>query len=160
MKSSLSDSPAKFIVLAFVGCLVTSILFLAPGPRDAYDTHRVAAILIGFGLFAAGAVLALKSTTDLRNAVENQRWSDSQIEPFRRHFESPIYNVLSIALLIAYALLAIGFKRFRGEGWICFLFLQTLSQIRIAFRRPRPSATPPPDWRNFAPIRSDHWGQR
>jgi hypothetical protein len=159
VKTRLPDSPAKFVLLAVVGCLITSILFLAPGPRDPYDIHRVAAVLIGLGIFATGAFLALKSTTDLRNGVENERWPESQIEPFRRHFESPVYTAVSIALLIAYALLAIGSKRFRAEGWACFLFLQTISQLRIAFRRPRPT-TPSIQWRNSAPIHSDHWGQR
>jgi hypothetical protein len=160
MKPSLHDSPAKFVLLAVVGCLIASILFLAPEPRDAYDTHRVAAFLIGFGIFAAGAFLALKSTTNLRNGVENQRWPDSQIEPFRRHFESPAYTALSIALFIAFVLFEFLFRRsLGGEGWACFLFLQTLSQIRIALKRPREKISPV-QWNNFSPIHSDHWGER
>ena len=55
MKPSLHDSPAKFVLLAVVGCLITSILFLAPEPRDAYDTHRVAAFLIGLCVPSAGS---------------------------------------------------------------------------------------------------------
>lgn len=161
MKPSLSNSPAKFILLACVGCLTTSILLLAPGPRDPYDIHRPVAFVLCFGILAAGAVLALKSTTDLRNGVENQQWPQSQIEPFRRHFRSPLYTALSIALLIAFVLSEFFFKRrFRYEGWTYFLFLQTLSQIRIAFKPPRPEPPPPPDWHSFAPLHSDHWGQR
>lgn len=156
MAPRLSDSPAKLILLAFAGCLIASLLFLAPQDRP----HDVAAFFIGFVLFAGGAVLSLKSTYDLGNGVENELWPDSQLEPFRRHFKSPLYTVLGIVLLIAYILLEFGFSHlFRGQGWVCFLVLQTLSQIRIAFRPPRPSAAPPPDWRSFAPIRSDHWGQ-
>ena len=159
MKLRLANSPARLILLAFVGCVITSILFLAPKAWAAQNTHRVAAFLVGFGIFAAGALLALKSTTDLRNGVENERWPESQIEPFRRHFQSPLYTALSIALLIAYTLLVLVSRRFRGEGWACFLFLQTLSQIRSAFRRPRVKI-PPVQWNNFSPIHSDHWGER
>lgn len=159
MKPRLPDSPAKFILLALAGCLLTSIVFLASGPRDSYGIHRPVVFFICFGIFAAGAVLALKSTTDLRHGVENERWPATQIETYRRHFQSPAYTALAIALLIAYALLAIGTRRFRGQGWACFIFLQTLSQIRFAFRRPQTTPTSRPDWRNSAPIHSEHWGQ-
>lgn len=160
MKPSLANSPAKFILLAFVGCAITSILFLAPEAWATHNTHRVAASLIGFGIFAVGALLALKSTTDLRNGVENEQWPESRIEPFRRRVQSPLYTALTIALFIAFVLFEFLVKRnLRGEGWACFLFLQTLSQIGIAFRRPR-AKIPPVQWNNFTPIHSDHWGER
>jgi hypothetical protein len=147
-------------MLAFTGCLITSALFLFPQVWVIHH-HRAAALLIGFGIFAVGALLALRSTTDLRNGVESEHWPESQIKPFRRFARSPLFTAIGIALFVALVLLEFIFKgRLRGEFWACFLFLQTLSQVGLAFKR-RPAAKQPAvQWNNLSPIRSDHWGER
>ncbi len=138
---------------------MVAILFLAIGCAKTYDLHRVTLFSIAFAVFAAAAVLSLMSTSKLRRGVQNQRWPESQVEPFRGHFESRACQAASIVLLIAFALLAIPFKQFRAEGWACFVLLQTISQLRIALRRP-PVPAPTPEPPIFAPIQSDHWGGR
>jgi hypothetical protein len=119
-------------------------------------------LLLDFAVFAVGAILSLKFTSDLRHGVENQDWPESQIEPLRKHLESPWYTALTIVLLIAFVLFGIFIKRFRGESWVCFLFLQTISQLRMAVRRPvsRTPFGPLTGLHSLTPIHSDHWGHR
>jgi hypothetical protein len=163
MKLRLPNSPKRLALLSVLGLLLASFIFVAPLPRNHHGGLFGAYLILSFAVFAAGAFLSLKCTSTLRHGVENQEWPDSQIESLRRHLESPWYTALSIALLIAFVLFEfMSKKRFGGEGWVCFLISQDISQLRIAVRRPRPSkpSGPIPDWRDFAPIHSDHWGSR
>ena len=161
MKPSLPDSPVKPALLSVLGCLVASIDFFVPWPGR-HSSLFGASLFLGFAVFAAGAILSLKFTSDLRHGVENQDWPESQIEPLRKHLESPWYTALSIALLVAFVLFAIFIKRFRGESWACYLFVQTVSQLRMAVRRPlsRTPSGPLTGLHSLTPIHSDHWGQR
>ncbi len=159
MRRSYPDSPAKLVLLAITGAAMVAILFLAIGHANSYDLHRTTLFFIAFAVFLGGASLSLISTSALRRGIDNHRWSDSQLEALRGYFESRACKASSIALFIAFALLAIPFKRFRAEGWVCFVFLQTISQIRLALRRP-PIPAPPPEPPIFAALHSDHWGRR
>lgn len=161
MLPRLPDSPAKLAALAMASYLIPSIFFVHPPLRDPHFADRVPVVIAGIAVFAVCAFLSLKCVSTLRNGIENKRWPESQVEPLRNHFDQPLYTILSLALFVAFTLLEFATKHYRGEGWVCYLVLQTISQLRIALKRPIPT-TPGPlaDWRNFGPIRSDHWGQR
>lgn len=157
MRPSLPNSPMKLVLLTILGSVLSCTLFLLPAPHS--HSAFNAALIFALALFAGGTILWLKSVSRLKNGVENELWPESQIEPLRMHLESPYYSLLSIALLVAYVLFQFLFKHLRTESWACFLLLQTISQLRISLRRPRIKA-PPVIWRNFAPIHSEHWGER
>ena len=162
MKLSLSDSPKKLALLSVLGSLITSIVFVFPWTRHHHYGLLSPLVLCGFALFAGGAVLSLKFTSDLRHGVENQNWPESQIEQLRKHLKSPWYTALSIVLFVAFVFFGFFFKRSGGDGWVCFLLLQTISQLRIAVRRPFPRTPSSPiiGWRDLSPIHSDQWGHR
>ena len=160
MKPSLPDSPVKPALLSVLCSLIPCVIFFVPwrGLRHShlYGTY----LLVSFVIFGGFAILSLKFVSDFRQGVENERWPEAQIERLRAHLESHYYTVLSIVLLLAFLVFEFPLKpRFGGLGWGCFLLGQTISQLRIAVRRPRPS-TPSIDWRNSGPLHSDHWGQR
>lgn len=163
MKPHLPNSPRRLALVAILGCLITAIFFIIPWPERHSGQFKVFALL-AFAVFAGGLILSLKCTTNLKHGVQNQEWPESQIEPLRIHLESPWYTVLSMALLVAFVLFESLFRRrLGGEGWACFLLSQTLSQLRIAVRRPvtRTPSGPLGGWRDYlAPIHSDQWGQR
>lgn len=161
MKPRLPGTPAKLALAAVLGSLIASLLFIGSwiGPQSSLTLPE--RMLIAAILFGAGLMLVLRSVTTLKNGVENQRWPDPQIEPLRKCLESHSYTALTIVLLVAYATFGLIVTRLRDEGWICFLLMMTLSQLRFAVRRPAaPKPGPLSDWLNFGPLRSNHWGKR
>jgi hypothetical protein len=160
MRPRLPSSPARLIATAFLGTLISCALFLAPVGL-LHGGNITIRLIVGFALLVAGLGLFLKSVHELKEGVRNQRWPDAQIAPLRAICESPFYTAFSIALLIAFAALAVPSTHFRALGWIFYLLSQALSQIRMALVPPRTRAVGPAiDWRSSAPIYSDHWGQR
>lgn len=160
MKPSLPDSPVKPALLSVLSSLVACAIFLVPGPRMHHSRLFGAYLLFSLLIFAGFAILSLKFVRDFKQGIENERWPEAQIEPLRAHLESHFYTALSIALLAAFLIFEFPLKRrFGGLGWSCFLLSQTVSQLRISIKRPRPS-TPSIQWRTSAPIHSNHWGDR
>ena len=85
MKSRHSDSPVKLALLAVLGSLIASMLFIGSwiGPHSGHPLGQ--RILIAVILFASGFTLLLRSVSNLKNGFENQRWPASQMEPLRKH---------------------------------------------------------------------------
>lgn len=163
MKPSLPDSPVKPALLSVLGSLIACSVFLAL-PLFSSRMHH-SRLLGGYlvfclAVFVGATIFSLTSVGTIKQGIENQRWTEAQIEPLRAHLESPYYTALSIGLLVPFAIFEFVLqKRFGGLGWGCFLLSQTISQLRIALKRPR-SSNPPIDWHKFTPIHSDHWGSR
>lgn len=164
MKPSAHRTPMQLVLLSFAGfvlCAGSLPLLRFVHTADACHNIRWTPALLLFGLFVAGVIVYLKATTALKNGIRNQQWPEEQLQPLRSVFESPLIQVLVCALLVAYAILWLTHSHFRDLGLACFILMQVLSQLQIAVRRPRtPRPNPLVDWRNFAPIHSDHWGQR
>lgn len=160
MKLSFPDSPVKPALLSALGSLIACTVFLAPWPRMHQSGWFGAYAILCLVVFAFGAFFSLTFVGELKQGIENERWPKTQIEPLRAHLESPYYTALSIGLLAAFVIFEFFLKRrFGGLGWGCFLLTQNISQLRMALKRPRPSA-PRNQWHDSAPINSSHWGQR
>jgi hypothetical protein len=163
MKRRPQRTALQTALLSLLGSLIGCSAFLLVPEIRVHRSHGLwAPILFCFTLLALGLTLYLKSLSDLKNGIQNQLWPEEQIAWLRARVESPLFTVLSLALCVAFPLLGLIFTRFKAEAWICFLLSQNLMQLQIAVQRPHP-IQPTQSWMlggNFAPIRSDHWGQR
>jgi sterol desaturase/sphingolipid hydroxylase (fatty acid hydroxylase superfamily) len=123
-------------------------------------THPILPIIVSLVLFALGFFISIRSQSDLKEGVANQRWEPSQIEPLRNLFLSAWWTALIIGLaVVAVVFMLIVWPHNTGIAWIFLYPSMTASWLAIAVRRTE-TPKPPIDWSNFGPIRSDHWGQR
>jgi hypothetical protein len=159
MKLSLSDSPTKLAVLAALGGPIAYALPLLLGPLN-HSWLFGPWLLFGIVVAPVCTILPFKFVTDLRHGVEDERWTEAQLEPLRTLLQSRYYTALSVGLFVAFAIFEFALKqRSPGLGWAYLFFLEMiLSQLHFALKRP-PSAIPPNEWSNSSPIDSDQWGQ-
>jgi hypothetical protein len=160
MKPRLSDSPTKLAVLAALGGPIACALPLLLGPLNhswLFGPYMLFCIVVA----SVCAILPLKFVTDLRHGVEDERWTEAQLEPLRALLQSRYYTALSVAPLVAFFIFEFATKQSSlGLGGACLFFLEIiLYQLRFALKRP-PSSTPPNQWRNSSPVHSDHSGHR
>jgi hypothetical protein len=123
-------------------------------------THPLLPIIVSLSLWALGFFVSIKSQSELKEGVANQRWEASQIEPIRNLFLSVWWRVLIIGLaVVALVFMLIVWPHNIGLAWIFLYPSMTASWLAIAVRR---TETPKPliDWHTFSPIHSDHWGHR
>ena len=160
MKLSLSDSPTKLAVLAALGGPIACAppLLLRPLNHSwLFGPYMLFCIVVA----SVCTILPFKFVTDLRHGVEDERWTEAQLEPLRALFQSRYYTALSVGLFVAFVIVEFALKqRSLGLGWTCLFFVEMiLSQLRFALKRP-PSSIQPNQWHNSAPIHSDQWGRR
>lgn len=128
---------------------------------DACDCIRWTPFLLLSGTAVLGIIVSVVASTSLKNGIKNQQWPEEQIHPLRSWLESPLMNGLLLALFVAYAVLWLIHSRYRTLGFVGFVFIQVIGQLKNAVRRP--SAKPSnliTGWRDLSPIHSDQWGQR
>ncbi|HEV2577404.1 MAG TPA: hypothetical protein VGU25_09360 [Acidobacteriaceae bacterium] len=165
MKSRLNLTPAQLLLVSLSGVVISAAsLSLTRFVRtsDACGCIRWTPFLFVFGLCIPGILIAFSAIGSLRKGIQNQRWSEEQIEPLRSWLESSyttaLLIVFALSYLIGWALLA----RFRTGGFVALVLGQLLSQLRWAVRRPpAPRSGLIANWRDqLAPIHSEHWGRR
>lgn len=161
MKLSLSDSPARLALLSLLCILIMCLFFLIPGSRLVHSPLFGAYLLFGIVAGSVCTILPLKFVSDLRHGVEDERWTEAQLEPLRTLVQSRYYTALSVGLFVAFVISQFALKqRSLDLGWACLFILEMiLSQLRFALKR-SPSSTPANQSRDSAPIHSEHWGQR
>ncbi len=147
-----------------LGVLSSLLWFIVPlvHPRS---SHALALWMTLFFLTSSGTMIAsVWIGYDLRNGVESERWPPEEIERFRSTFDNPLvrgaYFTLTFGVLLFLLRALLSRHHFRGSGFGLFVLSQTLSQILMAARRPRPGIPVGQiDWRAAPRITSDHWGQ-
>jgi hypothetical protein len=160
VKSRLPDSPAKLALLSVLCSLIACATLLIPGSRLNHSWLFGPYLLFCIVVVPVCTILPLKFVTDLRHGVENERWTEAQLEPLRALSQSRYYTALSVGLFVAFVIFEFALKqRSLGLGACLFFLEMILSQLRFALKRP-PSSTPPNEWRDSSPIHSDQWGQR
>ncbi len=160
MKLSLSDSPTKLAVLAALGGPVACGLpLLVPALNHSwlFGPYMLFCIVAA----GVGSILPFKFVIDLRHGIEDERWTEAQLEPLRALFQSRYYAALSVGLFVAFLFVQFSLKQDSlGLGWAGLGFVEIiLSQLHLALKRP-PSPTPPDQWHHSGPINSEHRGKR
>ena len=120
MRRSPQLSAAQLAALSVLGGLIAACSFFATFnpwtlPRHT-SPHFTALLTLQLVLLLAGGLIAFRSATSLESGIANQRWPEAEIDSLRALSQSPIANVLSIALFIGFVLLVIIFPRFRPAG--------------------------------------------
>ncbi len=123
MKLSLSDSPTKLAVLAALGGPTACALALLPGPLN-HSWLFSPCLLLCIVVAPVCAILPFKFVTDLRHGVEDERWTEAQLEPLRALLQSRYYTALSVGLFVAFVIVEFALKqRSLGLGGVCLFFL-------------------------------------
>jgi hypothetical protein len=143
MKPRLSDSPTKLAVLAALGGPIAFALPLLLGPLNhswLFGPYMLFCIVVA----SVCTILPFKFVTDLRHGVEEERWTEAQLQPLRALLQSRSYAALSVGLFVAFVIFEFTLKQRSPDlGWACLFFLEMiLSQLHFALKRP-PSSIPP-----------------
>ena len=163
MASRSQLSPRQLVLIAVLGNLVFASVFFLGVPLDRWmQGIGIFGRLLFVGLFfAVGMMAALTAESRFRNGVRSNQWSEEEIAPLREVLLSGLWTVFSISSLIASAVLMfVAAHHYRGIGWGLLTMGQSLTRLQIAFRLKTPKNPGGPSWPNFAPIRSEHWGER
>ena len=110
MKPRLSDSPTKLAVLSALGGPIACALPLLPGPLN-HSWLFGPCLLFCIVVTPVCAILPFKFVTDLRHGVEDERWTEAQLEPLRALLQSRYYTALCVGLFVAFVIFEFALKR-------------------------------------------------
>ena len=154
------DTPHRLTAFTIAGSLL-SVAGLVCG-----NLHSVRASLPLLLTCFAGVVIGLLgmywTSYVLREDVQNERWSEETLVPFRRVVNHVLWKMAMGFLVLAMLAALTQDRHHRTWFWVVLFLLQTQTQIANAFARVRrpPSAGAPSDWAEVQPLRSEHWGQQ
>jgi hypothetical protein len=169
-------NPKRLVIWAIAGSfLAASTWFLAwlPIPRftanecgcwDLLWMNRLRLISL-LGPFVVGMTVSFLAERRFKRCVNNQTWSEAQLEPVRALIAKPIWSWTSGLLIGATALSLIFILRREHTGAGAYIYMlllptQTVTRIRQLVTPRVKSTGGLIDWRSFKPIHSDHWGQQ
>jgi hypothetical protein len=160
---NLNLSARQTAALSLFGALVASAGFLLPTPHR--NAHESLAWLIAtmFALIIAGFAISFYASTDLESGLLNERWPEDEIASTRAVLASSLLTAASLLCLLASILFMSVSRSTRDIGWALLLFGQSLTRLQTAAKPPRPNRSTSsftPNWNDFSPIHSDHWGER
>jgi|SRR5579871_1593105 len=174
MKVSVSSSPARLACWSGVGSVLTAIPFLIGtvfhvprlptpgcGPEMIFWADRLR-FLVFLVPFACGITISILAEKRLRRGLKNETWQESVVELLRRRINHPVWSVFAYLPLLAWFGYAFQSKLFHGTPLFWFLMAptQTISRLRMMLRPKQVAGDRVlPDWRNFKPIQSEHWGE-
>ena len=159
MKRLHTLSPASLLSLTMLGSIAPWTMFLLRTPNFRHNmVFAVALFLLTFGI---GYTLLFKSISAFKQGVLTDRWPAETLAPVKAALESPLATVFSFLSLGAFAYFSLVARHSLGHtlAWAFYMPTIAFNQLRFALRsqtKPRQ----PVDFNTFAPITSDHWGQR
>jgi hypothetical protein len=162
-KPSLNLSPRQTIALSVFGATLAAVGFILPIPqRHGHDTPAwlLATMLT---LIVVGFAISFYASIDLESGLQNERWPESEIASTRALLNSSLITAATLLCVLAAILFMYVSRSTRPIGWAFLLFSQSLTRLQTAAKPPRsthPTSYIPPNWNNFSPIHSDHWGER
>jgi hypothetical protein len=116
-----------------------------------------------FAPFAIGVTVSLLAERRLKRGLQDEIWSEAQLEPMLTLVAKPIWSWTGWLLFGAAAVSVIFSARTAHTGGSLFYILlypiQTAMRIRQLVTPKIQSTGGLKDWQNFKPIRSEHWGQ-
>ena len=168
-------TPARLAGLSVLGTLIAaSGLVVIVATEDFYrNSHpaghfwsSLAAFPIGFALsaiFCGGYYLTIRSTKKLSSGIKAGRWTEAELQPVRRFFESRIMRLAPLILIgigLATALIDSSYPHygFMLSFWICFVLIHGLLWLQRSLINPV-AQEPGLQLRASAPLQSTHWGE-
>jgi glycopeptide antibiotics resistance protein len=109
------------------------------------------------GPFVIGMAIIFMAEKQLRDHT----WTDEELGSLRRLMAHPAWNVLIWIPIIA-LLIMLPIRRLENHmvlGVFLILPFQTVMRLQQIVK-PKVSSERLLDWQNFAPIHSEHWGER
>jgi hypothetical protein len=161
-KPSLNLSARQTVALSILGALVASAGFILPIPQHGHESP-LWLIATMFALIIAGFAISFYASTDLESGLANQRWPEDEIASTRAILSSSLVTAATLLCVTAAMILVLSARSTRPIGWALLVFGQSLTRLQAAAKPPRtnhPTHYVPPNWTNFSPIHSDHWGER
>ncbi len=154
------DSPYRLTALTIAGSLLATAGFFAASFHPIYSSLPL--LLLCFALVVTSLLGMFWAANTLRNDVQNERWPEATLAPFRRVTGHVLWKIAMGLLLLAMFAALTQDHHHRTWFWAVFVLLQTQTQIGTAFARLRKPTPPGPllDWSKVSPLRSRHWGER
>ena len=154
------DSPSRLTVLTIVGSLLATAGFIAAGIHFIYNSLPL--LLLCFAVVVTSFLGMFWAANTLRDDVQNERWPEATLAPFRRVIDHVLWKIAMGLLLLAMFATLTQDHHHRAWFWAVFVLLQTQTQIGSAFARLRKVTRPGPllDWSEVSPLRSKPWGER
>jgi len=165
-------TPARLAGLSVLGTLIAASEFVAIFATRAYwGSHhggRFWSSLLGPGfvliaIYCGGFYLTVRAAKKLSNGIKAGRWTEAELQPVRRFFESRLMR------LAPFVLIGIGFVAALIDGsyphhgfmlgfGICFVLSIGLMQLRRSLINPV-AQEPGLQLGTSAPLQSTHWGE-
>ena len=113
------------------------------------------------GPFAAGLALLIWGEKRFKAGYQADLWSEAELAEVRRLLRTKLWLRVSWAVLLAWIVAMCWQHTMRGGAlWYVLLMPSQLAQrIRQLITPPVPRSSGLGDWRNFGPLRSEHWGE-
>jgi hypothetical protein len=122
---------------------------------------RLLSLAALFIAFVSLLLMSWKAETRFKNGVENGQWSEEELALLRNVLTSPWWTAFCVAILFGSVIAVIvTTHQYRGMAWPFLIVGRSLSSLRLAVQPRRPKNPMGLNWTNFAPIRSEHWGER
>jgi hypothetical protein len=172
MKTPEQASPMQLAVRAVAGWLLASSGFVFGFIHSFFQFHSGATgspvqartlLAIAMGIpFVAGVLISMRYEKRLRDGIKIGLWSEEQLEPLKRRLDNPWLTVLLILPLIVWCLFLISPVR-SSAGMLLYGAIWPIQMIsnlkRTVAPKPENSIIDAKNWHDFAPIRSENWGE-
>lgn len=153
-------SPYRLVALTVAGILLSGAGFVCGNLHSVYLSLPLLATC--FACVVIGVLGTCWASYALREGVQNERWSERILAPFRRVTDHVLWKIGMAGLIVAMFAALTQDRHHRTWFWLVFILLQAQTQINSAFARPRKAAGSGnrPDWSQMPPLQSEHWGER
>ncbi len=164
MKLGEPLSAKQMALVSGLGGMLAAFGFLLPSARHMTTHPRYYPvwlwILLFSGLLAVGLGISVKADSKIKKGIRNGRWEEEEVVSLRAVLESPLWVTLGMACIIGCGVTLVAFPAHQNVGWALMVTGQSFSRLAMSVRLPQTEGTASARFRNFAPIRSEHWGER
>jgi hypothetical protein len=112
--------------------------------------------------FFVGGVIFLLAQRRLKSSINNDVWTDTELEPLRKRSVHPAWMILFLLTIVAWIVCGIVTDLHRETDllWGLLLPLQMMLPVQAMLRPARSGGDGGLlNLRNSSPIRSEHWGE-
>ncbi len=136
--------------------LAASAFFTTMLPYASFDHMQLIVFLVPS---AAGTALWTLAERRLKRRYRAGVWSEEELAPTRAMLSHPAMLWATISLFAVGLAVAVFSRHHATLFYITTVPMSALSSMRMALAPPKQSKGGLIDWKNFKPIRSDHWGE-
>jgi hypothetical protein len=122
-------------------------------------------LFLGLACLLGGSALAFWAVGRLRRGMKEGAWSDAELAPLRKRLDHPVWGWLGVAGMVGIVAVLILYARGSLHLPLFYLLIfpfQSFSRVKQIVKHAQNDGAGSGilrDWRNFKPLRSEHWGE-